>query len=385
MRLRGNKCMRLLDRWGGIAIIRVLSFFHRRHPKPADVEDIGLMSLAAIGDMILSVCPAIPAIRARYPKARIHIFITQANRSILPLMQSCDSITVLPLMHPLQARRLMRQKHCDILIDFNPWPRISALLCALAGAKFTIGFQTGGQYRHYLFDAPVRHNNRQHELKNNADLLSSADINDIGLPDIRACADRVPLPELAASLRPYVIFHPWAAGLRHEMREWPAEKWQDLARRLAEKNFHVIITGGPADATASAEIIAGAHLPPGVLINGCGHFSLEQTAAVIRHSAAMVSVNTGPMHMAAAIGVPLIALNGPTNPDRWGPVSPHATNIQPQSGTYGYLNLGFEYPRNIAPCMQNIPVGRVWQALLPHLGRQDAETSGSRHPAIRVL
>ena len=70
--------------------------------------------------------------------------------------------------------------------------------------------------------------------------------------------------------------------------------------------------------------------------------------------------------MAAAIGVPLVALHGPTNPKRWGPVSSHAINLVPEpvpdDVRVGYLNLGFEFPPDAEDCMKFIPVEKVLDA-----------------------
>ena len=84
----------------------------------------------------------------------------------------------------------------------------------------------------------------------------------------------------------------------------------------------------------------------------------------------MVAVNTGTMHLAALLGKPLVALHGPTNPDRWGPIYPGARNEQntlilgPGFNEGGaYLNLGFEYPENPTYLMDQISVEAVVDAL----------------------
>ena len=78
---------------------------------------------------------------------------------------------------------------------------------------------------------------------------------------------------------------------------------------------------------------------------------------------AVVSVNTGTMHLAALAGAPTVGLHGPTNPLRWGPVGRHVRALLPHKGPYAYLNLGFEYPRPHTSCLDSLPVEDVVDAL----------------------
>jgi ADP-heptose:LPS heptosyltransferase len=105
-------------------------------------------------------------------------------------------------------------------------------------------------------------------------------------------------------------------------------------------------------------------------LNLAGQTNLLTTAAYVNGAAAVVSVNTGTMHLAALFNKPLVALHGPTNPDRWGPVYPGASNGQntlvlgpglKEGGAY--LNLGFEYPQNPIYLMDQISVEAVVDAL----------------------
>ena len=77
----------------------------------------------------------------------------------------------------------------------------------------------------------------------------------------------------------------------------------------------------------------------------------------------MVSVNTGVMHLGAAVGTWTIALNGPTSSARWGPIGPRTVNIDSELPGCGFLNLGFEYDGQRIDCMEGITVERVDEAL----------------------
>lgn len=82
--------------------------------------------------------------------------------------------------------------------------------------------------------------------------------------------------------------------------------------------------------------------------------SLRETAAILAHARLVVSVDTGVMHMAAALGAPLVALHGPTPSRRWGPIGENAMAIDSPLTGSGYLHLGWEAPRALR-CMESIP------------------------------
>jgi ADP-heptose:LPS heptosyltransferase len=90
--------------------------------------------------------------------------------------------------------------------------------------------------------------------------------------------------------------------------------------------------------------------------------SLAATAALLAKARLVVSVNTGVMHLAAAVGVPLIALHGPTSARRWGPVGPRAIALESPCDGCGYLDLGFEYSRQPRHCMNAISYRMVHEA-----------------------
>ena len=132
-----------------------------------------------------------------------------------------------------------------------------------------------------------------------------------------------------------------------------------------------MISGGPSDERRAKDLCDQiGRTSPGGLVNLAGKASLLDTASYLKWAGAVVSVNTGTMHLAALLGAPLVALHGPTNPDRWGPNYPgsahqHKTIILGPSIEEGgaYLNLGFEYPDNPIYLMDRISVEAVMSAL----------------------
>jgi heptosyltransferase III len=79
---------------------------------------------------------------------------------------SYDDLVVVPIMQPLAAIQQVRTHPVDLLIDTSQWPRIGAVVAALSGARWTIGFETEGHHRHFSYDVTVKHSPKVHELEN---------------------------------------------------------------------------------------------------------------------------------------------------------------------------------------------------------------------------
>jgi ADP-heptose:LPS heptosyltransferase len=157
----------------------------------------------------------------------------------------------------------------------------------------------------------------------------------------------------------------WPGGLRSELKEWPPASWHALASRLRAVGLSIVLTGSRADADRTARFAnASASTTDVRFINCAGRYGIEELVGVLRASSCVVSVNTGVMHLAAAAGAPTVALNGPTNEVRWGPVGARAVSVNSKLPGCGYLNLGFEYDSGPAECMLGISVDSVADAVL---------------------
>ena len=322
--------------------------------------------LGVIGDSLLASA-IVDDLKQRYPGAVVIGFMTDANRATSEILSGIDEYIFLSIADPLEAMRTVRKHPLDILIDCSQWARIGALLSFVARSKFTVGFKTPGQYRHFLYDACAMHRGDQHELENFRDLARCLAINPTGTPKLRAELKDIPVPQLPQI--PYIVFHPWASGYRHELREWSLEKWTELGRAVIREGYYVVISGGPSDREQSLNLAASIGERTLVL---AGDASLPQTIAALARAAAVVAVNTGTMHLVAALDIPLVALHGPTDPARWGPLSSRADVLGPGKDEGGaYLNLGFEYPPAAPDCMSKIATADVLTSLRKLLSNVD--------------
>ena len=137
--------------------------------------------------------------------------------------------------------------------------------------------------------------------------------------DDGALAVRRPLPDVTSLLppagTPYVVVHP---GVSVPARAWPPERHAEVVGLLAERGWAVVVTGGPAERDLTARVT-------GRLVDLGGRTSLAETAAVLAGARALVAGNTGPAHLAAAVGTPVVSLFAPVVPAaRWAPYGvPH--------------------------------------------------------------
>lgn len=357
MRLRGNKFLRTVDAVIGRFLVWILSLFKFQRAFPQKIDSIGFLKLSGIGDLVL-LSGVINDVRRAYPNTKLFLFCGLDNRALADLIPFIDQIIEIPLHSPLRAFALMRKYRPTILIDFGQWSRIDALLTYGAGSLYTVGFKTLEQNRHYLYDSVETHLSEIHEIENFRSLVKSLGVYSLSSPLLQ-------LKPIHATFSPpankYFLFHPWPSGIHSHLKEWPMESWIELGVALVKEGYHIVISGGKEDISRSQLIVnqinARAHFT--CAFNKAGVYSLNELGYLIQGATGVVSVNTGIMHMAACFPVPLIGLHGPTSIKRWGPLGPYAIAIAPTCRLCGYLNLGFEYPKNPPQCMAQIPVKQV--------------------------
>ncbi len=315
------------------------------------------MKSTGIGDMTLATAIARDVI-ADFPAARIVIFAGADNSGIARLVEGAD-VVELPTARPWAALPLLRAQRLDALIDLGQWTRLEALYAALSGARWTAGFATEGQHRDFAFDRTVPHSAGSSELDNYRRVAGTLGVKSESVPSFAASG---PPPELPVA-EPYAVFHVWPGGFRSELREWPTGSWRELIRRAHANGLSVLLTGGPGDIAGSDALISSCGGPSDRLASIAGRFGIGELIDVLAGARCVVSVNTGVMHLAAAVGTWTIALNGPTSSTRWGPIGPRTVNLDSELPGCGFLNLGFEYDGQRIDCMEGITVERVEKAL----------------------
>lgn len=350
-RERGNKGLRFFDRYLGIPLLYLLGLVKRRHGCPAEIRRIAILKTAAIGDTVL-ISAIVNDLKAANPQAHITFFCGASNEAAARMLGQLDQVVRIPVSSPLKAIRMMKDGW-DLLLDFGQWPRLDALLAGLCGARFTIGFRTRGQHRHFLYDAAVLHRGDRHEMENFRALLEPLGI-------MAASGPQIPHRATARNADK-VVLHLFAGGLKAHLKEWPDESWLALMDELTTAGKSLYLTGSAENRRQALNLVKRARHPERIRIVA-GEMTLVEVVDLLAEAALLVTVNTGIMHLAAAIGCPLVALNGPTSVKRWGPCSTNSVAIQSPRSCSPCLNLGFEYGCPENHCMRAIGVDSVLDA-----------------------
>ncbi|MGH7931556.1 MAG: glycosyltransferase family 9 protein [Candidatus Binataceae bacterium] len=286
-------------------------------------------------------------------------------------MDHLDQVIRLPIFDPLASLHQLRVQQFDILLDFGPWCRLNALLTILSGARFVVGCRTRGEARHFGYDLAVEHSGSVHELENHRRIVRALGIQACQRPSLRCEPSGYKRSDDAEA--PYIVCHLWPGGSAARQKEWPTPRWVALAEYLASRQYQIVFTGSAKQRDLNEAVIARIGTPVRHFARNVAGTALNDTLRILAGAELVVSVDTGIMHMAAALDVPLVALYGPSNAERWGPVSERAIVVASPLMSSGYLNLGFENPRNPPPCMEAICFESVQNACNVALQRTHAE------------
>jgi heptosyltransferase-3 len=359
---RGDPRLRALDRTAGVALLAAAGALRRRRSRPAEIRRIGILKSTGIGDMTLLAGVA-RDVAAAYPDATVVLAAGRDNADVARLVGGVEVVTV-SIGAPLEAIRRLRALELDVLLDFGQWTRVEAVCSFLSGARYTIGFETPGQRRHYCYDSTVRHSADVHELENYRRLAGRLGVESVTVPKLGEPGSNGWKP----AAPPFVVFHLWPGGYRSELKEWSLDSWRELATRLAGRGYSIVLSGAPADAERTERFARSCTGLTGRVESVAGRYGLGELVGLLSRASCVVSVNTGVMHLAAASGAPTVALNGPTSEARWGPVGERTRSVNADLPGCGYLNLGFEYDRGRTDCMQAISVDCVADAVFDLLG-----------------
>jgi ADP-heptose:LPS heptosyltransferase len=363
---RGRTANRIFDFWLGIPLLNLLATLPRgRRTFPSEPRKIGVVCSPALGDTLLfsSVLQDLRGHFDRFPNpVEIVHLCMRPNLAAAEIIPGAHRRLLVSLTSPLATIRAIRAERFDALLDFTSWQRLTAFYTLTSAAGFTAGFCTPGQHRARAYDLAVPHRADRHEVDNFRAILRALGI-EAGAPPQVILSEATALPEPFATTRDLIIFHLWASGQRNWLREWPGERWIALAQQLARPRTLFVITGAPADLPRTEPFVArlrSAGLAAEAFVGSDGFRGL---ARLLRRARVVVSVNTGVMHLAAIVGAPTVAINGPNRNGRWGPIGPRALGLEAPGADCGYLHLGFNFDGEATDCMERTSVDAVLAAV----------------------
>ncbi len=284
-----------------------------------------------LGDVILSI-PVIRALRQEFPQSYIAMMTSFYTKELLEGNPDLDEVIVLDkqakdkgCLAAFKLANLLRGKKFDLAVVLHPTTR-AHLLVFLAGIPRRIGYN---RKFGFLLTDRIKHTKQfgqKHESEYALDLVRYLGI----IP-----ADKnffIPLKTEAEQWAQgfinqaqiqhndkILVIHPTASC---PSKTWPAERFAEVADRLIQRyGFKAIIVSGPADFQKAQAVIKNMHAQ---VLDLTGKTSISQLVSLLRRSDLLISTDSGPMHLASALGVPLIAIFGRSqaglSPLRWGPV-----------------------------------------------------------------
>jgi ADP-heptose:LPS heptosyltransferase len=313
-----------------------------RRPAPG-VTRLLCLRLERIGDLLMTL-PALAELRAALPGAAIDLAVGSWNRELATAIAGVTRVETLDakwlarssagsaspdhvagrsaglgtLALARHAAR-WRDRHYDLAINFEPDIR-SNIVMAAAGAARTAGFRSGGG-RAFL-DVPLDYDPSAHTTDNAVRLVRRTLALDDDAP---APAPSLDLPESARTaagrlLQP--LGGSRAAGIHvsggRAIKQWPEARFRDLAEWLtSERQLSIVLTGTPDERAQIDAVRQG--LPADRVLDLSHETDLLTVAAVLQQLTVFVTGDTGPMHLAHAVGTPTVAVFGPSDPARYAP------------------------------------------------------------------
>lgn len=287
-----------------------------------------LVRLSAIGDCLQTI-PLAWAIRERFPAADVTWVVERPAAALVALCPAVDRLVVVPRGFSLQPRtlwrlrRILRQVQPQIALDPQGLTK-SGLVAWLSGAQRRIGLArpAAREINPWLQTEHVVPR-QSHRVWRYLELLRPLG----GQASCQEASPRfgltIPLPvqqamhqttQRLAGFGPIAVLNP---GAGWDSKRWPTERYAEVARHLGRRGVRSVVAWGGAREKAWAEAIVAAAAPDAVLAPPT---SLVELAAMLKQAALFVGSDTGPLHLAAAVGTPCVGLFGASSAQDCGPL-----------------------------------------------------------------
>jgi heptosyltransferase III len=328
------------------------------------MHNVLIIKLRYIGDVLLATLTA-RAIKSARPEVRVTMLVTRGTEDVLFGNPDIDEVLILDKDSLAAQYRLitgLRRRRFDTVFDLTDGDR-AAFLSWISGAPVRIGFNDGHRWQGRFYTHVVRFGRGvQHRIDRDLEALKSMSIQARSMdphlwlmPEEEKSADQL-LDQLGVQRsQSIVILQP---GARYWFKAWPPERFAELADRLASQyGCQVLIGGTRQEGDLAQQIRQMAKSLPIVM---AGRTTVRQFASIAKRSALFVGNDSGAMHIASAVGTPVVALFGPSSPREW---RPHGGPVEI---LYKDLDCGrcsnSTCTRGEESCMKLIPVHEVFAA-----------------------
>jgi len=283
-----------------------------------------------MGNLIVSI-PAIRALLEHFKNKNVFLLIDALYREIVESVISKENMI---LFHRRELKKMsshqklreyfklikkIRAIKPELSIDLEG-RQASATFSFLSGAKIRVGRISGE--RPYLYNKKVNVRKNSHRVFGYMDIAKSVGANTDKIvfyvqptkPKEISLDKKLLSYGIQIKDRPYVCLHPGAGKI---YKQWPIENFAEVADWLTQQGFAVVIIGGKSDERNSEKLI---QLMQSKAYNLTGRLSLGELVALLKSSELYIGNDSGPLHLAAATGIPVVGLFGPADDRRWGPL-----------------------------------------------------------------
>ncbi len=288
-----------------------------------EIRRILIIKLRYIGDVLLAT-PVLKNLRLSFPNARLDILVNAGTEEIIKHNWDIDEIILIErgsFVRQLTFIRNLRRRNYDLVIDLTDSDR-SAIINYLSRAPIRVGYNSEHRWRGICYTHVIRANrNKMHTVDYHLELLHALNISvkssELVLQLSQQDEDYVDKIFTEYNLndgKPIILFHP---GARWWFKSWPPEYFAKLADVIQQDlKCHVIFAGSLLDQKTMGKI---QNLIQSRYISLVGRTTVLQLAALLKRCRLFIGNDNGMMHVATAVGTPVVAFFGLTNPLLWGP------------------------------------------------------------------
>ena len=333
-------------------------------------KKILIVKPSSLGDVVHSL-PFLNAIHACFPKAEVHWVIAKGLEGLLEGHPLINRLIIInkdlwkklskaesTLKEIRQLYRELRNEKYDLVIDLQGLLR-SGLITMATHAPVRIGFAEAREGSRLFYTLKIRGGKGVHAVDRYMKVAAElgCDAADIAFPFPASGAGSQKIQDLKNRFGDYAVIVP---GARWKTKIWPAENFGRVAQELPLKS---IVIGSRADSRIAEQVVS---ISNGKALSLAGETDLGELIEIMRDARVVITNDSGPMHIAAALHVPVIALFGPTSPVLTGPYGKGHTVLQSHKACVPCFKR--ECKDNIR-CMNEITPDAVYQAVLEVLRR----------------
>lgn len=356
-----NSVLKKKDSLIGLPVLFTLSGFSsiRNAFKPEIVNKIAVLKINSVRDVIFTK-NAIKALKKAYPNASITYFAGEDNFHMASELEGVSNTIRLFINDLSKSIKIVKNAgHYDLWIDFGVWSRFEAIMTQSAKASYKIGFKTEGEHRHFAYDKVVEYSFESHYTNNLSFLLSSIGVR---ADDIKE------EPQERLDILRQVVIDIFADNDDQNNRKWSHNNWKTIVDYINKQGYRVILIGGKKDIEESEIFneLAGSKADIDFLV---GRLDFAETVKLYKQSALMIAGDTASLHIAAYYNMPVIALYGPTEKSKYGPIGNNvyvvsSTGCSGCQSLYGDEKCSMDVP----DCMESISPNSVIDCINTVLG-----------------